>query len=1037
MKRIAQSTFVLLFVLAGCVTEQTGPVEVPQMTIRAEIPGDPLAKASFSVPDGGTGLHLAWQEGDNIRVIDKDNALNNGQLNIQAGYTDHVADFSGPTVSGDYFNIVCPGAYTSVAEAEEGSAVLTQSGNGSTGHLVFTALLGNVAKADLESISFNSEWASDHGCTFKRGGIVKLILTLPDAITAPKKVEMAIEDSGVLKLERTLNVTGVDLTSEHVLTVYLQSPWDDIAFTDVSVRVMDADGTCYSATRGTGGSQVTLKAGYQNSMALPGAGSFTEDLFAGGDGTASNPWLLANAKHLDNMHGSGILKHQEKVYFRLIDDIDMQDYLSSNSWIPLNVDNPYDYLVDFDGDGHTISHLSCSSSKDPSFFGVLYGSCHDVTFADASITSANGPCGIVAGYIGYTNKRAVVHNVHVSGTVKRTGSGTSGTGGMAGLVNFSSIESCSSTASINVTGTDFVGGLIGRDDGDPSHIRNCWTSGTIYGNQKIGGIIGGLIKAESEVVNCFSTAAIDAMRFAGGIIGDACLDAGSSSHYAEAATLTPDNVVKGCIAWQSTFATRDVRTGPVDSWGSGAIIGLTALKNYLTDCRRNASLDTHWTEVNGVTPYDQENASPSSQLVISNPAPDVMKHYYPYHGKAYSGTLSACARSLGWDEGVWDLSGDIPVLTGAVQTDDLASGDSSILSVVTTARAFPTDGITSNGLTWDVSAVRDGIRYYHGYGTPTDSWWGYTTYGTSAAGQYQEIFVVDMDLSKTAYDVKIVVASPNAVTSEVFRQTGAIAAINGGYEKGSVAIKGNAFLNTDTEDFTVYPSGYPYSYMPNNTISVDGYEVDNWKSEGTFYSDGHQGVRISFDAYNGGATGKTSTDGTTLKSIKEMRRFYRECTDDEPGFISSAPVLDANYVRFGMSFYSRAASGSYAESPRVHQGSCYSRTAVGIAYPNGDSNEPHLLLIVNDGKYTNGTNGYGMTAYQLERIIANFFGPKYLLNLDGGGSATMCVEGQGDASSHVVNYPSDNYTGKIAPGGIVDHAGERARDTFIVIVPAE
>jgi hypothetical protein len=47
----------------------------------------------------------------------------------------------------------------------------------------------------------------------------------------------------------------------------------------------------------------------------------------------------------------------------------------------------------------------------------------------------------------------------------------------------------------------------------------------------------------------------------------------------------------------------------------------------------------------------------------------------------------------------------------------------------------------------------------------------------------------------------------------------------------------------------------------------------------------------------------------------------------------------------------------------------------------------------------------------------------------------MCVEGEGDATTHVVNYPSDNYTGKTGTG-IVDHGGERKRDSFIVIVPA-
>ena len=1044
--------------LAGCAREEEmpGSVKVPRMTIRVSVPEEPVSKASFSVPGSGTGLHVAWQAGDKIRVINHANPANNALYDIQAGFTDHVASFSGPVVSGDYFDVICPGSYASVDAAAAGNAALTQTGNGNTDHLVFTAKLGNVAKADLPDITFSDDWAAEHpGTTFNRGGIMKMVLTLPNAVTEPKKVVLSGFGEDI-----SVNIDGVSLTSEHVLTAYAQCGWDDIeimAGIDFTVRVMDADGSVYASTK-TITADKTLKAGAQNIIKV--TDGFAEKLFMGGDGTEASPYLIASAKQLDNMHaddpetGDPILKHQERVYFRLIDDIDMADYLSANRWVPLNAVNPYDYIIDFDGNNHTIDHFSCSfdssmddgnTQKDPSFFGLLYGSCYDVTFTNATITANDGPCGIIGGYVGYTGKKAVIYNVHVSGTVTRTGgSGVQGTGGLAGIMVYSYIDSCSSTADVT-SSRDFTGGLVGRDSDDASRIRNCWTSGTVYGNQKMGGIIGGVIRPETEVINCFSIATVNAMRFAGGIVGDACLDAGSSNHYKDAGTLTPDNVIKGCIAWQTSLVTRD-QGGVKDGWASGAIIGLTATHNYLTDCKRNSAMvfDDFSDEL---TLYDQANSNPSTPLVVVNPNSGTYKHYSPYHGKSYSGTLSDCARSLGWDESVWDLSGSTPVLTGAVQVDPPAevpvSGDANIPNVATTSRAFPANNYTSQGLTWTVSEIRTGIRYYRGYGNPTDSWWA-DKYSTSAAGQCQEIFVVDLDLSNTDYDVKIVVVNPTTVTSEVFRQTGAIAAINGGYEKASIAVKANMFLNSNDEEFTNYPSGYPYSFMPNNTIGDTG--VANWKSEGAFYSDGHRNVRIAFDAYDGGATGKTSTGSTSLKSVKYMRNFYKTCTDGEAGFISSAPILDANYVRFGMSFYSRAASGSNGESPKVHQGSCYSRTAVGIAYPNGDENEPHLLLICNDGKYTNGTRGYGMSAYQLERVIANFFGPKYLLNLDGGGSTTMCVEGKGDEDTHVVNYPSDNYTGKAAIpntdpveyySGIVDHGGERARDTFIVIVPAE
>ena len=1027
--------------VAGCVREsELTERSVPQMTIRASIPENPLTKASFSVPVSGTGLHLAWQDGDNIRVI---NGSNSAVYNIQAGFTDHTASFSGDVVAGDSFDVIAPGSYASVEAAEAGNPTLTQTGNGTTGHLVFTAKLGNVSKSDLSDIGFTDEWVAAHsGTTLKRGGIVKFVLTLPNAVTTPEKVVMTGLGNDV-----SVNITGVSLTSEHVLTAYAQCGWDDVdipAYTEFTVSVMDANGSCYAATK-TINSAARLKAGAQNIITI--SSGFAERLFMGGDGSQASPYLIASAKQLDNMHEDGVLIHGQCVYFRLMNDIDMEDYLSANRWIPLNSVTPYDYIVDLNGDNYTIDHFTCTydsgsddtlTQKDPSFFGVLYGSCYDLKFTNATITCNSGPCGILGGYVGYSAKKAVVYNVHLTGTVTRsTSSGTHGTGALAGLVNFAFVDSCSSEVDINAN-DDFVGGLVGRDDGDASRIRNCWTGGTVYGNQKVGGIIGGLIRPEGEVINCFSVATINATRFAGCIIGDACNDAGSSSHYAQAATLTPDNVVKGCIAWQSSFATRDVRSPYVDSWGSGAIIGMTALKNYLIDCKRNPSLDTHWTEVNAVTPYDQENADPSNPLVVNNPDESTMKHYNPYHGKAAaSSRLSTVAQSIGWSDIAWDFSGDIPVLTGVVQPEDPsetpASGDENVPAYSSIARAFPEDGDIKDGLTYDVTEIQTGITYYHGVGTCTASWMDSGTHT-------QEVYVVDMDLSNTDYDVKVVVANPGTVTSEVFRQTGAIAAINGAYEKASVAIKGNMYLDTDTEEYTNYATGYPYSYMPNNTIGST--PVANWKNEGTFYCDGHQGVRIAFDAYNGGVTDKYG-NGATLKSVSYMRKFYKQCTDNEAGFISSAPILDANYTRFGYTFKDRCdqSTATYddgnggttnSERPKVHQSGAYPRTAVAIAYPNGDSNEPHLLLIVCDGRYSE-PYAYGMSAYWLERLIANHFGPKYMLNLDGGGSSTMCVEGKGDEDTHVVNYPCDN----IGTTNKHDHAGERSRDTFIVIVPAE
>ena len=69
-----------------------------------------------------------------------------------------------------------------------------------------------------------------------------------------------------------------------------------------------------------------------------------------------------------------------------------------------------------------------------------------------------------------------------------------------------------------------------------------------------------------------------------------------------------------------------------------------------------------------MTLLDQDNTSPELSLFTGTKAdeacPYAYDHAYPYHGKAAGEgvTVSALAKALGWDESVWDLSDDLPVL---------------------------------------------------------------------------------------------------------------------------------------------------------------------------------------------------------------------------------------------------------------------------------------------------------------------------------------------------------------------------------------
>ena len=59
--------------------------------------------------------------------------------------------------------------------------------------------------------------------------------------------------------------------------------------------------------------------------------------------------------------------------------------------------------------------------------------------------------------------------------------------------------------------------------------------------------------------------------------------------------------------------------------------------------------------------FDHADSSPSSPL--AQPAGSA-KWFSPYHGKAAANgaTASSVARSIGWSETTWDLSGSVPAL---------------------------------------------------------------------------------------------------------------------------------------------------------------------------------------------------------------------------------------------------------------------------------------------------------------------------------------------------------------------------------------
>ena len=391
----------------------------------------------------------------------------------------------------------------------------------------------------------------------------------------------------------------------------------------------------------------------------------------GGDGSMEYPYQLRTAADIKAMKDK--LSAEEKVYFKMMNDIDMA---SVDDWTPLNFNSPYDLAIDFDGGGFTIDNFHITDfGTYPSFFGVLNGYCHDVTFTNAVIVcGADSGCGILGGYGGTGDKHADVARVHVQGKVTMTGNKT-GIGGMFGCAGNATIEA--SSADVEVYSLkNYVGGLVGYSK--KVQIANCWVSGIIRGDQRVGGIIGGINGDGDSVVNCYCTAQMwsykkdengdptdevefAAVRSVGGIVGHANQDKGD-----QVDTRMPGNVVSGCIAWQDLIKTRTYISGEnnwdnANYYSSGAIVAFGATHNTYENCYRRADLDFR-DYCDAFLLYDQENSSAAAPLMIQKI--EGSNYNYPYHGKAApsGATLTQVAQSLGWSTSIWNFSGDVPTI---------------------------------------------------------------------------------------------------------------------------------------------------------------------------------------------------------------------------------------------------------------------------------------------------------------------------------------------------------------------------------------
>jgi hypothetical protein len=252
----------------------------------------------------------------------------------------------------------------------------------------------------------------------------------------------------------------------------------------------------------------------ETTITMNGAYNITANfgLFAGGNGTAVDPYRIADWWHLDNV------RNYLSSHFIVINDLDLGSIgyteLASatanegKGWQPMGTIAVNDAFVgSFDGQGYEICDLFINrpDESDVGLFGVVeeLGVIENVgVVANGNVTGYDDVGGLVG------KNEGTVSNSYSTGNV----TGNLNVGGLVGY-NFNVGTVTDSYATGSVTGEDNVGGLVGWNR---KTMSNSYATGNVTGDDNVGGLIG---KNSDTASNSYATGSVTGEDNVGGLVG--------------------------------------------------------------------------------------------------------------------------------------------------------------------------------------------------------------------------------------------------------------------------------------------------------------------------------------------------------------------------------------------------------------------------------------------------------------------------------------------------------------------------------------
>ncbi len=203
-----------------------------------------------------------------------------------------------------------------------------------------------------------------------------------------------------------------------------------------------------------------------------------------GDGSAGNPYQISEPNHLMSIGSNADLLDR---HFLMTANINMESFMNFetigyyNSW-----GDQAPFTGVFNGNYFTISNLTYNSMDDDRCIGLfsfikLGAEIRNLGLIDPVIYAPNSPDRVGA-LVGFNYGGTLINNCYITGG--------------------------------NITGRDYVGGLIGQCEGE---VRNCHTDTQTNGRNYVGGLCGGT--GYSFIGDCYTKGIINGIYSTGGLIG--------------------------------------------------------------------------------------------------------------------------------------------------------------------------------------------------------------------------------------------------------------------------------------------------------------------------------------------------------------------------------------------------------------------------------------------------------------------------------------------------------------------------------------